>query len=140
MPPCNKECKVKVYEAKDIEFTTKFPVKGGPNCTKTLSRDQKLVDFVKKAMESKTTPIEGHLCPEGCMCEPVGTPRWSNKWRKYKFKMTIVDGNCKFPVEGTYKKRTGVSDGVCVEPEDSEDDYGEVPIAYSGGRRRQLRV
>lgn len=42
--------------------------------------------------------------------------------------MTTVDGSCKFPIAGTYEKRTGVANGVCVEPEDFEHDYGEVPI------------
>jgi hypothetical protein len=139
MPPCNKECKVKVYEARNIKFTNKFPVNGGANCNKTLKGDQKLVDFVKRSVESKTTPIEGHLCAEGCTCDPVGTPKWGN-WRKYKFKMTVVDGNCKFPIAGNYEKRSGVSEGVCVEPEDSEDDYGEVPIAYAGSGRRARKT
>lgn len=139
MPPCNKECKVKVYEVKNIKFTTKFPLKGaGPNC-KNLNGDDKLVAFVKKSVESRTTPIEGHLCAEGCTCDPVGTPKWGN-WRKYKFKMTVVDGNCKYPIAGTYDKRSGVSEGVCAEPEDSEDDYGEVPIAYSGRNKLQRRL
>lgn len=134
MPPCNKECKVKVYEARNIKVTTAPLLKGtGPNC-QNLTKDDKLVAFVKKTVESKTTLIEGHLCAEECMCDPVGTPKWGN-WRKYKFKMTVVDGNCKFPIAGNYEKRSGVSEGVCVEPEDSEDDYGEVPIAYAGSGR-----
>ncbi|MEO9364432.1 MAG: hypothetical protein ABI348_11080 [Nitrososphaera sp.] len=110
MPPCNKECKVKVYEARNIKVTTAPLLKGtGPNC-QNLTKDDKLVAFVKKTVESKTTLIEGHLCAEECMCDPVGTPKWGN-WRKYKykykFKMTVVvkvknDDTCKYPIEGTY--------------------------------------
>lgn len=137
MPPCNKECKVKVYEVRNIQFTNQFPVNGGAQCNKTLKRDQKLVDFVKRVAESRVDPIEGDACPDGCICDPVGQPDMGRTWKRYKFKMTIkVGDNCRYAIEGTYDKRAGVSKGVCIPREDEpEDDFGPVELTEdeSGG-------
>ena len=139
MPPCNKECKVKVYEVRNIQFTNQFPVAGGANCNKTLKRDQKLVDYVKQKAESKYDPIEGHVCPDGCTCDPIGQPQMGRTWKKFKFKMTIKAGEkCSYPVAGTYEKRSGVSNGVCIPTEDEpEDDYGEVELAEGDGGKKK---
>jgi hypothetical protein len=137
MPPCNKECKVKVYEVRNIQFTNQFPVNGGAQCNKTLKRDQKLVNFVKGVVESRADPIEGEGCPEGCICDPIGQPDMGRTWKTYKFKMTIKAGaNCSYPIEGTYEKRAGISRGVCIPREEQpEDDFGEVELVEGGGNK-----